>query len=85
MSASRWPWRLAVAASINSTLSVVRCSRVRSSAFGGRRSTVRFTIAGEVGGSGELLQWLRSFAGGDCSDFSCYMNGFACTLSKEAL
>ena len=60
MSASRWPWRLAPAVSINlSTSSVVRCSLVRSWAFG--RRTVRFTIAGEVGGSGEFSIGFASF------------------------
>jgi len=47
MGASRWPWRLALAASISrSTSSAVRCSRVRSAAFGRRNGvTVGATSA----------------------------------------
>ena len=47
MSASRWPCRLVLAASISrSTSPAVRCSRVRSAALGRRNSaTVRFTVA----------------------------------------
>ena len=53
MSPSRPPARLAAAVSMSlSTSSVVRCSRVRSWALG--RRTVRFTVAGEVGGSGDF-------------------------------
>jgi hypothetical protein len=48
ISSSRWAWRLPFAASIKrSTSSVVRCSRVRKSAFFLRRAvTVRFSVAG---------------------------------------
>src|SRR5471030_2529176 len=48
MVASRWPWRLALAASTRRcTSSSVRYSRVRTSAFLGRTgmTTVRFTMA----------------------------------------
>ena len=46
--ASRWPWRLPLAASIRrSTSASVRCSRVRKSRLGRRLGvTVRFTVAG---------------------------------------
>jgi hypothetical protein len=63
MSASRWSWRLAVAAAVSrSTSSVVRCSLVRSSALG--RRTVRFTVVGEVAGEVWLSMRMASLGGG---------------------
>ena len=61
---SRLPWRFCLAASISfSTSAVVRCSRVRRSAFLGRRGvTVRFTAVGAISRRFDfaMIQALRS-------------------------
>src|ERR1700688_968706 len=63
MVASRWPYRLALAASVSfATSASVKYSRVRSSTFGRRRgvTTVRFTGVGDTTLRGDFAMILRA-------------------------
>ena len=67
MMASRWPWRLALAASVRRcTSSSVRYSRVRTSAFFGRTgmTTVRFSMAEGMVLTADLAMFCSRFEGG---------------------